>query len=297
MTDDQFHSRSIRRLAHFVTDLLILSRPAAAFCAGAELLIGAHLTRQASQPAVSGAVLLRAGIAISLVTATVNVVNDIRDVRADAISRPHRPLPAGRLSTSDAWRLASVQGLVALTLSVGVPSGPAVTLALLLIGVSYSYVLKGTVLAGNLVVAFLAATPIVYGGRLGGVQPLPTLIAGTIIFSFMLAYEVLKTIRDVVADGAAGYRTVATQWGTHATSAIFRISLAAYAVLAAAPILFDSVSAYYFVFMWLGAVIPSSIAGWYFPVDRSSIAVRQALRVMAISWIPGLVALAVAFKG
>jgi geranylgeranylglycerol-phosphate geranylgeranyltransferase len=295
MIDDKLSPRFLLRPARFVTDLLVLSRPVAALCAGTQLLIGAHLTNRTSQPAVGGALLLQEGIAISLVAAAVNVVNDIVDVRADAISRPRRPLPAGRMSTTTAWRLASVQGLVALAFSVGVPSGLAVTLVLLLIGLSYSYLLKGTVLVGNLVVALLAATPIVYGGRLGGAPLLPVLLAGMIVFAFMFAFEVLKTIRDVVADEAAGYRTVATQWGIRSTSAVFRISLAAYAVLAAAPLLLDGVSVSYFVFMWLGAVIPSLIAGWHFPIERSMGAVRPVLRVMAMSWFPGLVAFASAF--
>ena len=289
-------ARFMGRPARYARDLLILSRPVAALCAGAELLVGAHLARQISRPLADAAVLLREGIAISLVTAAVNVVNDIRDVRADAISRPHRPLPAGRLSTPDAWRLASLQGISALMLSVGVPAGPAVTLALLLIGIGYSYLFKGTVLAGNLVVAFLAATPIMYGARLGGVEPGPALITAIIIFLFMFAYEVLKTIRDAIADSAAGYRTVATQWGIRSTAVIFRISLTAYAFIAVALTLFV-VSAYYVFVIWLAAVIPSLIVGWRFPVDRSPVAVQRVLRVMALSWVAGLVVLPLVFRG
>ena len=283
------------RPARFVTDLLILSRPVAALCAGVQLLIGAHLTNRTNPPTVGEALVLREAIVIALVAAAVNVVNDIVDVRADAISRPHRPLPAGRVSTASAWWLASGQAVVALALSVGVPSALAVTLVLLVIGLSYSYLLKGTVLVGNLVVALIAATPIVYGGRLGGAPLLPALLAGMIIASFMFAFEVLKTIRDVVADEAAGYRTVATTWGVRSTSAVFRIALAAYAMLAAAPLLLDGVSVSYYAFMWLGAVIPSLIAGWRFRIESSMSAVGPVLRVMAISWFPGLVAFALAF--
>jgi geranylgeranylglycerol-phosphate geranylgeranyltransferase len=297
MTGRRSALRFLSRSARFATDLMILSRPVAALCAGAQLLVGANLTRPESQPAIRFGVLLREGIAISLVTATVMVVNDIRDIGADAVSRPNRPLPAGRLSTSAAWRLACVEGSAGLVLSADVPLGFAVTLALLVIGVAYSYALKGTVLWGNLVVAFLASTPILYGARLGGVQPLPALIVAMMIFVFMFAFEVLKTIRDVAADRSAGYQTVATKWGARAAAAIFRTSLTAYALLSFSPIFLDGVSAYYFAIMSLGVVVPSSIAGWHFAVDRSATAVRTVLHVMAISWIPGLVALAVAFRG
>jgi 4-hydroxybenzoate polyprenyltransferase len=288
--------RLVRRPARFVMDLLVLSRPAASLCAGTQILIGAHLTSHAGRSAVNGASVLREGIAILLVVAAVNVVNDIVDVRADAISRPGRPLPAGRVSTLAAWRLAGVHGLLAMVLSVGVPTGLEVTLILLLLGLCYSCLLKGTVLVGNLVVALLAATPIVYGGWLGGAQAVPVLVAAVMIFLFMFAFEVLKTIRDVVADRAADYRTVATQWGIRSTSAIFRASLAAYAVVAATPMLLAGVSSAYAVLMWPGAVVPSLVVSWLLPVRNSATAVRLVLRVMAISWVPGLAALALAFR-
>jgi 4-hydroxybenzoate polyprenyltransferase len=117
-----------------------------------------------------------------------------------------------------------------------------------------------------------------------------------IIFVFMFAFEVLKTIRDVVADSEAGYSTVATEWGTRATSLTFRISLAGYAALTLVPIAFGA-SAYYTALMWLGAVIPSCIVAWRCPIQNSPRAVRRVLLVMTICWIPGLAALSVAFRG
>jgi 4-hydroxybenzoate polyprenyltransferase len=286
----------LQRCGRVLIDLAILSRPFAAICAGAELLVGSHLTRQAVRPAVGDGAQFREAMAISLVTAAINVVNDIRDVRADAISQPSRPLPAGRLSALAACLLACVQGLAALVLSVGVPAGIIVTVVLLSIGIGYSFTLKGTVLLGNLVVALLAASPVVYGARLGGIGPRPALVAAGIVFTFMFAFEVLKTIRDVGADGAVGYRTVATQWGTRAAASVFRLALVTYVAAAAAPVIVDGVSPYYVVLMGLGTAVPSLIVGWGFPVGSSSLAVRPVLRVMTISWIPGMIALAMAAR-
>src|SRR5258708_5877276 len=296
MTDLNASLNFCRRAGRFANDLTILSRPLAAICAGAELIVGAHLTCHRDRAGAGEVLMLREGIAIVLITASINVVNDIRDIRADAISRPTRPLPAGRLSTAVAGWLAAVQAASAVLLSIDVPYGMAVAILLLSIGFAYSFVLKGTVLLGNLVVAAMAASPLVYGGYLGRVQPLPTIIASAIVFAFMFAFEVLKTIRDVRADYAAGYRTVATEWGTGAAAAIFRLSLTAYVVAAATPVVLGSVSAYYVVFMGLGAVVPSCVVGWHFPVGRSAIAVTPVLRVMTISWIPGIFALILAAK-
>lgn len=242
----------VARPTRFALDMLILTRPIAALCSGAQVVIGGHLTG--------------------------------------------RIVAAGRVSTATAWRLAVAHAMLALACAVGVPSGVAVTATLLCIGLYYDYILKSTVLAGNLVIATLAATPIVFGGWLAGAEPLPLALTASIIFLFMFAFEVLKTIRDADADRAAGYRTAATEWGRPATSLIFRLTLTAYAAVAMVPVLLPRVSAAYAALMLPGAVLPSLSTGWLLPVGRSARAVRMVLRVMAVSWFPGLAAFALAFR-
>ncbi|MFJ8713830.1 UbiA family prenyltransferase [Streptomyces violaceus] len=281
--------------ARFALDLLILTRPIAALCSGAQVVVGGNLT---GRLATTGdeLVLLRAGFAIMFVVATVNVVNDIVDVRADAINRSGRPLPAGRVSTATAWRLAVAHAALSFACAVGVPGGVAVIATLLCVGLYYDYVLKSTVLVGNIVVAILAATPIVFGGRLADVEPLPLAMTASIIFLFMFAFEVLKTIRDVEADRAAGYQTAATELGRPSTSLIFRLTLTVYAAAAVVPVLLPWVSLAYAAFMLPGAVLPSLATGWLLPVGRSAAAERVVRRVMVVSWFPGLAAFALAFR-
>ncbi|MEU3988978.1 UbiA family prenyltransferase [Streptomyces platensis] len=285
----------IAQPARFALDLLILTRPIAALCSGAQVVVGGHLTGRLATT-VDELVLLRAGFAIVFVVATVNVVNDIVDVPADAINRSDRPMPAGRVPTATAWRLAVAHALLALACAVVVPGGVAVIATLLCIGLYYDYVLKSTVLAGNIVVAILAATPIVFGGLLAGAEPRPLAMAASNIFLFMFAFEVLKTIRDADADRAAGYRTAATEWGRQATSLIFRLTLTVYAAAAMVPVLLPRVSPAYAAFMLPGAILPSVSTGWLLPVGRSAAAERVVRRVMVVSWFPGLAAFALAFR-
>lgn len=286
---------AIAMMGRYAADLLALSRPVASVCAGAQVVVGAHLTTSGVQPLAETTTLRESG-AIMLIVAAVNVVNDIVDVDADAISRPGRPLPTHRLSTAAAWHLAGTEAVIALALSVGIPAAMVVNPVLLFLGLYYSYRLKSTVLAGNLTAAFLAATPIGYGGWLGGVPPATSLMAAGLIFTFMFAFELLKTIRDEAADKAVGYRTVATQWGARATSAIFRGTLVVYALFAAIPVLLASVTFAYSAFIWPGAVIPPMLVGWLLPVADSPSAVRTVLLVMTLAWFPGLAALAVGFQ-
>jgi geranylgeranylglycerol-phosphate geranylgeranyltransferase len=289
------HWQRLRPLGYFgasVRDLIILARPVASLFAGLELLVGARLMTKPGGISGDTALLIREGVAIALITAAVNTVNDIRDIRPDAISRPNRPLAAGRMSVATAWVASGAEALTALALSADARLGLPLALLLLTIGIAYSYVFKGTVLLGNFMVASLAATPIVYGAWLADARTAIPFLAGLAIFLFMFSYEVLKTIRDVAADGAVACRTVAVQWGPRAAALIFRIVLVAYAFVATVPMLIADASVPYLVVMCLGSVLPCLTAGLRLPVDRSSHAVRQMLRIMAISWVPGLLALA-----
>jgi geranylgeranylglycerol-phosphate geranylgeranyltransferase len=277
-------------------DLLRLCRPVAALCAGAQVLVGAHLNAGANAPSPGNPVLLRTCVVIALVVATINAVNDIVDVPADRISQPTRPLAAGRVSTPTAWCLACVSGLAAVALSIGIPAGVLVTVGLVIAGLCYDFLLKGTVVVGNLVVALLASTPVIYGGWLGGADPAGYLLAALVICLYMFAFEVLKTIRDEAADRAAAYRTVATAWGPGVAAALYRAALMAYALAAASPLVLLPVSWGYGLIMLLGAVLPPLFAGWTKPVGRSPAAVRFVLRLMALCWFPGLAAFALEFR-
>jgi geranylgeranylglycerol-phosphate geranylgeranyltransferase len=292
VTDHRQRFRLVGGLVASVRDLIILARPVASLCAGLELLVGARLMTKSAGISADSVLLIREGAAIALVTAAVNTVNDIRDILPDAISRPNRPLAAGRLSVATAWAASGAEALTALILSADARFGLPLAVLLLTIGVAYSYALKGIVLFGNFVVASLAATPIVYGAWLGDARPAIPLLAGLAIFLFMFSFEVLKTIRDVTADSSVACRTVATEWGPHAAALIFQVFLVLYAIVATVPMLIAGASVPYLVIMCLGSVIPCLTAGLRLPVDRSPPAVRQMLRIMAISWVPGLLALA-----
>jgi geranylgeranylglycerol-phosphate geranylgeranyltransferase len=283
---------SVRQAVAMIT----LSRPQACLCAGAEVLAGTQLSRHPPPWATVGLTATREGIAVTLITAAVNVFNDIRDVKADTISAPWRVLPRGRLAVSTAWLLACGQAGLALILSATVPLGPPVAVLLLAIGVCYSCALKGIPLIGNLVVGALASAPLVYGAYLAHDDLAAACYAALIGLSYMFAYEVLKTVRDVSADKAVGCRTVATLWGVCVTARVYRAALSCYACLAVAPVIFTRVSIYYTVIMITGGVVPPLIAGWLLPADPSRKAVRRTLKLMGYAWIPGLFAFALALR-
>lgn len=84
-------------------DLVVIVRLPSCLAGAVGVQVGAHLATIAATPGPS----LRASLAIGLAVAFANVVNDIVDVRVDAITKPGRPLPSGRLSRRTAFILAA----------------------------------------------------------------------------------------------------------------------------------------------------------------------------------------------
>jgi geranylgeranylglycerol-phosphate geranylgeranyltransferase len=138
-----------------------------------------------------------------------NVVNDIIDVESDRISHPERPLPRSELSLSTAIILAfflcSFSFTNAFLVSITHGIGTAIPLILLTL---YAFFLKGTPLAGNIIVSLLVAYTIVFGG-LSAPQCNWLLIPALLAFFLNFCREIIKDVQDEPGDSAAGVRTTA----------------------------------------------------------------------------------------
>lgn len=282
----------LHALARVAADVVTLIRPAPVGAAAVQVAVGADM-----EPGRSGtASVLAAAVAIGLVVAVANVVNDVKDQAADAVNRADRPLASGRLQVSAAWVLAGTCGAGALLCSWAQPGGPWLIAALLVLSVGYSYFLKSTVLWGNVFVACLAGTPILYGGFIGTVSWERCGLGSLLVILFMTAYEVLKTVRDRIADSSTGYVTISTRLGQAATVRVFRTLVGVYAAAAIGLPVAAHASPLYYVIMVPGSVAPVLVAAASLPLARSLATVTTMLKIMVLAWLPGLVALWLAFR-
>jgi len=181
---------------------LQLLRPGNAVMAAVGVAVGAALLEPSSAMAYAA---LPAALAAFLITAYGNVLNDIVDVDVDREGHPERPLPSGRISIGQAKATAAL--LLALGLWEGfVAAGlrtflfAVATVALLGL---YEWRLKGTGLAGNVVVATLVASTFAFGAltaspdwRAWG------MVWALAVMAFLanVARELLKDIQDLEAD-------------------------------------------------------------------------------------------------
>ncbi|MFI6026809.1 UbiA family prenyltransferase [Amycolatopsis magusensis] len=142
-------------------------------------------------------------------------LGDYFDRGLDAIGKPHRPIPSGRLSAEAALFSGIACALASALLAVLVNWRilPVFVLAMLGI-VGYSKVFKKRGASGNVVRGALSAVAVVIGAML--VVPSPTWTVVPVALGFLVhdtASNLVGTVRDVDGDRAGGYRSVPVRHG------------------------------------------------------------------------------------
>ncbi|MGB7569599.1 MAG: geranylgeranylglycerol-phosphate geranylgeranyltransferase [Chitinivibrionales bacterium] len=185
--------------------LVKIVRPANALLTGAAVVLGFWL---AQSPAPIFSLCLLVVAAMSAVGFG-NVINDIKDIDSDRVSHPDRPLPKNELSRNEAIIFAFFCGSFSLANAFLVsPFHGLATLAPLVLLCLYAFYFKATPLAGNVVVSFLVAYPLLFGG-LTAPRVERLLIPALLAFLLNVAREIVKDFQDKEGDAKAGMLTTA----------------------------------------------------------------------------------------
>ncbi|WP_413797351.1 UbiA family prenyltransferase [Streptomyces iranensis] len=191
-------------------------------------------------------------------------LGDYYDRDLDALSKPQRPIPSGRLSprTAVATGIGCIVAVAALALWANWRA-VAVAAAAMAGIVAYSRVLKGRGLPGNLIRGVLTALTVLFGAM--AVQPWPPWRALPFALVFLAhdtASNLVGTLRDVEGDRDGGYATVPVRRGlrsaTHTAAALY---LAAVAVACAATGLVPRDTAGYLVLLSAAALCGAGAFG------------------------------------
>jgi 4-hydroxybenzoate polyprenyltransferase len=229
--------------------------------------------------------------ASGLAVAAANVYNDRCDLVTDGINRPDRPVPAGIISTNDADRfvLAATLAVVAVSATIDDPAAVAASL-LAIAGLIYSLRLRRSALLGPITVGALFAAPLVYGGwAAAGRIRAEHWIAAALVLLFVFARETLKSVPDRLGDIAAGYHTIATNWGVSGALSVFRSAAAVFCLASlAATLTVDNLA--YLPAAVVCAVIPTLHTIRLVKGSPTPIAVNAAIafsgRVFALGVVP-----------
>jgi len=184
-------------------------------------------------------VLLVAALAPALGWLSGHYLGDYFDRGLDAIAKPHRPIPSGRLSAEAALvgGLACALGSAVLLVTANWRIVPLFAVAMAGI-VGYSKVFKKRGLAGNATRGVLTALALTIGAMVAA--PWPPLALLPIAAGFLLhdtASNLVGTIRDVDGDRAGGYRSVPVERGfRHAVRLASGLYVAGVALIALAAV-------------------------------------------------------------
>ena len=142
-------------------------------------------------------------------------LGDYFDRGLDAIGKPHRPIPSGRLSC-EAARTAGLVCAAASAVLLLLANWRILPLFLLAMAgiVGYSRVFKARGVSGNVVRGTLTALALVIGAMVAAGWPpwrLLPIAAGFLLHD--TASNLLGTVRDVAGDRAGGYRSVPVRRG------------------------------------------------------------------------------------
>ena len=225
--------------------LVQIVRPSVVALSVISFLVGIIIIGSSGQ----GIVLVPAFLAVALITASGNVVNDIFDVAIDKVNAPHRPLPSGRLSSQAAiayFAILSVLGIFAAFLV----SFPLLVLASFnwIVLVAYAAYLKKAPLVGNIADSWLAASTFIAAPLVVYFHvPLSIILLSAIAFFGNLSREIVKDIEDVKGDSAAGAKTLPIVAGIRASKAVASLSAIAAIALLSMPFYLSVLSPYYLV--------------------------------------------------
>ncbi|MGF7118522.1 UbiA family prenyltransferase [Methanobacterium oryzae] len=159
-----------------------------------------------------------AGFVVFVVTGAGNAINDYFDYKIDAINKPKRPIPSGRISRKTAGIYSISLFIIGIVVAffISFLLGMIAFLSSLLM-IYYAYDLKRKVLIGNLGISFLTGLCFVFGGIAVG-EILNSVYLGFYAFLMTMAREIVKDMEDVEGDKEEGAKTLPIIYGMKTSS-------------------------------------------------------------------------------
>lgn len=213
-----------------IRDILDLVRIGNVAITGFSVLIGTGgYIRSANLQQVTMAV-----ISAMVIAAGGNAQNDYYDQKIDAINRPERPMPSGRIASRFAFIFSIIcYGIgVILGWMIGAEAGLVASAVAILLWV---YAARGKIMgmAGNLIIALICALAFIYGG-LAVKNPVLAVFPAAFAFLMHLSREIIKDVQDISGDRQSGARTLVIVAGQK--KALFFSALSMMLLIAASPV-------------------------------------------------------------
>jgi 4-hydroxybenzoate polyprenyltransferase len=198
-----------------------LVAPALGFLSGGLTALGAAPPGPLSMAALTYPLI--GSLMAAVLNAGNNAFNQIYDLEIDRINKPKRPLPSGRVSTSDAWVFAAVTYLLALVLAwLVAPGGQHECFWIVLVAVICTFIYSMPPLRTKRLGIWANITIAIPRGvllKVAGWSSVKTIVGiepwyiGAIFGLFLLGATTTKDFADMEGDRLGGCRTLPIQYG------------------------------------------------------------------------------------
>lgn len=239
---------------------------------------------------VNDAIIL-AAVCAAIVTAAGNVINDLWDIETDAVNKPERPLPSGKITRKEAlnfyFSLILLSIIISMSLSLIVFAIIILAHLLLLL---YTTGLKKIPFLGNFVISFLTGFVFIYGGLLTG-NVNAAIIPASFALLINLSREGIKTIEDIPGDSKSGIITLPQKYGINFTRKLTSAFLVLLLVFTFVPFINGIYDIEYFIIV-MAAVNPLLVYVIKSLLETSKMPdLRKLSFILKINMIVGLTAI------
>jgi 4-hydroxybenzoate polyprenyltransferase len=162
---------------------------------------------------------------------SIAMLNDYCDRRADALSKPEKPIPRGLILPREALIAGLLMIVIMLVLLIPLPLlALGISLCYLVLGQGYNLGLKSTPLSG---IVFALAMPLIPLYAFAGVGHIPSIILWLVPAGFLLgiALNLANSLPDLEDDQAQGIRTLAVVLGVRRSFTACHVLIIACAVM------------------------------------------------------------------
>lgn len=161
-----------------------------------------------------------AAVVVFVVTGAGNSINDYFDHKIDAINKPERPIPSGKISLKNALIYSISLFIVGIIMafSINLLLGIIALLSSLLM-IYYARDLKTKCLIGNISISFLTGLCFVFGG-IAVNEITISIYLGFYAFLMTMAREIVKDMEDLAGDKEEGATTLPIVYGKKTSSKI-----------------------------------------------------------------------------
>ena len=277
---------------------LEIIRPGNAILAVIAVVLIAIIGKNYNFPIILGA------ITVFLATGGGNVINDYFDYKIDAINKPERPIPSGRISLKSAYTYASLLFIIAVILGTLLSYlinnfTPALIVALSsLLMYYYGHTLKKVALIGNIAISFLTGLCFIFAGVIiaadTGLFEIVTISAYLGFFAFVMtmAREIVKDMEDIEGDKVEEAKTFPINYGLKKSSYLAGFLMILASVLS--PILyFNQIFSFYYIIILSIAIITFFYGAYIILKDQSSESCKKVSKLVKIGIMIVFIAFAI----